>query len=96
MLCIEAKLGVAVASATMAAAVGSASMSVDGGIRASMTAETAEVSMSVDGGMDASLTVSVAEAFFGYSCPIEFITSCYSLGGWDDNLVWDNNLGLKD
>ena len=35
-------------------------------------------------------------AYLTVSCPIEYITSCYSLGGWDNNLGWDDNKGWKD
>lgn len=35
-------------------------------------------------------------AYLTVSCPIEYVTSCFSLGGWDDDLGWDDNKGWKN
>ena len=36
------------------------------------------------------------DVYMSVACPIDFITSCFSLGGWDDNKGWDDELGWQD
>ena len=64
--------------------------------QATITASIA--SATIMAGIDAGATLSATPltADFILSCPIEFITSCFSLGGWDDDLGWDNAKGWKD
>jgi hypothetical protein len=44
----------------------------------------------------AGLRSSMVEGYFAVHCPISFVTSCFSLGGWDNDLGWDNDKGWKD
>ena len=45
-----------------------------------------------DSGIEASMTPNSSDAYFAVVCPIDTITLCFSLGGWDDELGWDDNL----
>ena len=45
---------------------------------------------------EATLTGNTMDAYMAVSCPIEYVTSCFSLGGWDDDLGWDDNKGWKN
>lgn len=47
-------------------------------------------------GIEASMTPKSSDAYFAVVCPIDTIASCFSLGGWDDELGWDDNLGWND
>ena len=100
MLCIEGKL-------TRAEEAISGSLTQDGVISASLTAQRGiSASLRCSGivqgtltsapGISASLTGNPIEAYFSFSCPIEYIKSCFSLGGWYNDLGWDNNLGWKN
>lgn len=48
------------------------------------------------GVVEASLEGRVADSYIAVYCPINYVTSCFSLGGWNDALGWDNNKGWKD
>lgn len=48
------------------------------------------------GFVEASLEGSYIDAYLAVYCPINYITSCFSLGGWYNDLGWDNNLGWKN
>lgn len=54
-----------------------------------------DVSLSA-GIVEASLEGIYIDAYLAVYCPINYITSCFSLGGWDNNLGWDNNQGWKN
>lgn len=48
------------------------------------------------GVVEASLEGNVVDAYLAVYCPINYVTSCFSLGGWDNNLGWDDNKGWKN
>ncbi len=49
-----------------------------------------------DSGAKAGVTPLVPDAYLTFSCPINLISSSFSLGGWDDELGWDDGLGWAD
>ena len=63
--------------------------------QATLVAGIAEATMTA-GIVEATMAATPFAADITFSCPVEFITSCFSLGGWDDDLGWDNDKGWKD
>ena len=97
MLCIESRLtGQVVAGTLSPYALVSGSLREKEGIRATLRAYPSTVTLTAEEKIEARITGVPVNAFFSFSCPINLISSCMSLGGWDDDLGWDNNLGWKD
>lgn len=48
------------------------------------------------GVVEASLDGKIVDSCLAVYCPVNYITSCFSLGGWYDDLGWDDNKGWKD
>lgn len=73
----------------------SGSLQSNEGIRPTFHPDIASVSLAPDC-IEATLTCVPVNAYFAFACPIDDIKSCFSLGGWYNDLGWDNNLGWKN
>lgn len=66
-----------------------------GGIQATLQEDAVSFTLVPDT-IEATLTTVPVNAYFSYSCPIDYINSCFSLGGWYNDLGWDNDLGWNN
>ena len=96
MLCIEVSGRVVAASVVGAVLIGGATATKAQGIEVTAHAVIGTASCNVDGGIAVTPKAQIVDATAAFSCPIEYIKSCFSLGGWDDYLGWDDELGWKD
>ena len=97
MLCIEATINARTLEASASVQMMEASAMAVSGIDATMhAAGNVDATMSQTAAFVATMTASLVDCYISYSCPIAYIESCFSLGGWDDDLGWDDEVGWKN